>query len=85
MCLAFAASVAVAQTTTQTFRQTENLLGADANTTGPNYQPNVNITPTALPGNNQEMYNAYWNTTIYGGAVPPPLPYPVVLRRCRPT
>lgn len=78
MCLALAACVAVAQTTTQTFRQTGNLVGADANATGPNYQANVNITPAALPGNNQEMYNVYWNTTIYGGATPPPLPCPVV-------
>jgi hypothetical protein len=78
MCLALAAWVAVAQTTTQTFRQTGNLVGADANASGPNCQTNVNIAPAALPGNNQEMYNVYWNTTIYGGAVPPPLPCPVV-------
>jgi hypothetical protein len=78
VCLALAAWVAVAQTTTQTSRQTGNLVGADANTTGPNYQANVNITPAVLPGNIQEMYNVYWNTTIYGGAVPPPLPCPVV-------
>jgi len=73
-----AAWVAVAQTTTQTFRQTGNLVGADASVSGPNYQANVNITPAVLPGNNQETYNVYWNTTVYGGAVPPPLPCPVV-------
>lgn len=78
MYLVVAACVAVAQTTTQTSRQTGNLLGADANVSGPNYQANVNITPATLPGNNQEVYNVYWNTTIYGGAVPPPLPCPVV-------
>lgn len=78
VCLALAAWVAIAQTVTQTSRQTGNLVGADANVTGPNYQANVNITPAALPGNNQEIYNVYWNTTIYGGAAPPPLPCPVV-------
>ena len=78
VCLALTAWVATAQTTTQTFRQTGNLVGADANVSGPNYQAFVNITPATLPGNNQDMYNVYWNTTIYGGAVPPPLPCPVV-------
>jgi hypothetical protein len=78
ICLALAALVAVAQTTTQTFRQTGNLVGADANASGPNYQANVNITSAALPGNNEERYSVYWNTTIYGGAVPPPLQCPVV-------
>ena len=76
--VALTAWVAVAQTTTQTFRQTGNLVGAGANASGPNYQANVNVTPVALPGNNREMYNVYWNTTIYGGAVPSPLPCPVV-------
>ena len=78
ICLALAVWVADAQTTTQTFRQTGNLVGADANASGPNYQANVNITPATLPGINEERYNVYWNTTIYGGAVPPPLPCPVV-------
>lgn len=75
LCLAWAA---IAQTTTQAFRQTGNLVGADASVSGPTYQANVSITPAVLPGNNQEMYNVYWNTTIYGGAVPPPTPCPVV-------
>jgi hypothetical protein len=78
MGLALVAWVAIAQTTTQTSRQTGNLVGADANATGPTYQANVNITPAAQPGTNQEMYNVYWNTTIYGGVVPPPSPCPVV-------
>lgn len=74
VCLGLAAGMALAQTTTQTYRQTGNLVGASATATGANYQANVNISPAALPGNNQEIYVVSWSTTIYGGSVPPPIP-----------
>jgi hypothetical protein len=78
ICVALATWLAAAQTTTQTSQQTGNLVGADANASGPNYQANVGITPVVSPGTNQEMYNVYWTTTIYGEGAPPPLPCPVV-------
>jgi hypothetical protein len=74
LCIGLAAGMALAQTTTQTYRQTGNLVGASATATGANYQANVNISPAALPGNNQEIYMVNWSTTIYGGSVPPPVP-----------
>jgi hypothetical protein len=76
--VALATWLAAAQTTTQTFQQTGNLVGADTNASGPNYQANVAITPVVPPGTNQEMYNVYWTTTIHGEGAPPPLPCPVV-------
>jgi hypothetical protein len=78
ICLSLAAWIAGAQTTTQTVRQTGNLVGADANMNGPTYLASVYITPAVLPGNNEGIYNIYWTTTIYGGAAPPPLPCPVI-------
>jgi hypothetical protein len=60
--------------TTQTYRQTGNLVGATANVSGASYQANVNISPAVLPeNNNQELYWVYWSTTMYGGVVPPPV------------
>lgn len=72
--LGLCAAVALAQTTTQTYRQTGNLVGASAYITGPNYQANVNISPAVAPGSNQEMYVVNWMVTVYGtNVVPPPV------------
>lgn len=72
MLLLGLAAVAPAQTTTQTYRQTGNLLGASAYITGTNYQANVNISPTVPPGSKEEMYAVNWSVTVYGGNVVPP-------------
>lgn len=77
ICAVLAASVVVAQPTTQTIRMTGNLVGANASVSGPDYQAYVSISPEALPGNNQELYNVYWNVTVYappGPVGPPPNP-----------
>jgi hypothetical protein len=52
VCLGLTVGVALAQTTTQTSRQTGNLVGASASVTGLNYQANVNISPVVMPGSN---------------------------------
>ncbi len=74
VCLNVAAAMASGQTITQTYRQTGNMVGASTATTGVNYQANVNISPATFPGKNQNMYVIYWSTTVYGGAVPQPVP-----------
>ena len=76
VCLGLAAGMALAQSTTQTYRQTGNLVGAFATATGVNYQANVNISPAVSPGNNQDIYVVNWSTTVYGGPIPLPLPCP---------
>jgi len=70
--LGLCAAVALAQTTTQSYRQAGNLVGASAYITGTNYQANVNITPVVVSGSNQEMYAVNWTVTVYGGNVVPP-------------
>ena len=71
ICFGLFAGTAGAQTITQNFRQTGNLIGASATVTGANYQANVNVSPGVPPGSNQEMYVVIWSVTAYGGSLPP--------------
>lgn len=76
MCLGLAAGIACAQSITQTYEQTGNLVGASATATGANYQASVNISPAVIPGHKEEIYLVNWSTTVYGGPIPPPVPCP---------
>jgi len=74
--LALAVGVALAQQPiTQTYRQTGNLLGANAYILGANYQANVIISPVQSK-NGPDVYLVVWSSTIFAGPIPPPPPPP---------